>query len=200
MRCGSTARTGTGAIVAIVDPRRHCRHRRWPGCSPPIFRTPRCACSSASPRSPSSLYTWHRHVHASPREPRQRRASPPACSGARCPASPRRICQAGGAALPDVRAGLQNLPKMTFVGTTAIVFAIINCAQGGALFRARPVLHQGLRHLAGAAAAGDRRPTGSASGWCGSRRRRFSTAITLVIMLLISHRADPRGRDGLLLG
>ena len=63
------------------------------------------------------------------------------------------LCQAGGPPF-QMYVLAQKLPRW-FVGTTAIFFATTNCDEGGALFRARPVLHQGTRHLAGAAAARD---------------------------------------------
>ena len=64
------------------------------------------------------------------------------------------LCQAGG---PPIQMYVlsRRLAKMNFVGTITFFFASRERAQGGSLFRARPVLDQGARHLAGAAAFGD---------------------------------------------
>ena len=121
-----------GAHPRHHDPRRGDRRRRRVAGSPPISPTPRCASSSASPRSSSSRYTLDRRR-------RGRRAQRPASRACRrgvfwgaLSGFTSTICQAGG---PPYQMYVlpQQLPKMTFVGTTAIFFAAMNCAEGRAL-------------------------------------------------------------------
>ncbi len=112
-----------GRILAIMLPGAVHRHRRRLGCWPRIFRTPRCASSSASPPSPSCSTT------GSARRASPARCGQPAVTGGvfwgAMSGFTSTLCQAGGPPF-QMYVLSQKLTKMTFVGTTAFFFATMN--------------------------------------------------------------------------
>ena len=142
-----------------------------PGFWPRISPTPPCASSSASPRSLSCSTTGSGHGRCRIRA--SRRVAPGLFWGS-IAGFTSTICQAGGPPYQMYVLGL-TLPKMVYVSTNAIVFAAMNWMKLVPLFRARPVFTKGRGNLAALLPLA-MPPTGSASGWCASRRPSCSTA------------------------
>ena len=110
----------SGRVLAIVIPGAVIGIAVAWAASPRTSPTPRCASSSASSPSPSSSTTGPACC-ASPREAPRRQRRRRRVLG-RAVGLHLDICQAGGPPY-QIYVLAQQLPKMTFVGTSAIFFA-----------------------------------------------------------------------------